>query len=254
VIAAARDRWISIPEPRPSARLRLFCFVYAGGGASAYFPWSRRLREPIEVCAVQPPGRENRLREAPFTELQPFVADLASAIAPYIADKPFAFFGHSMGALIAYELTRTLREQGAPLPARIFASGALAPHLPSEETPLHPIADDTAFIEAVASRYGAVPKIVMENEELRSLILPALRADMGIIESYQYREAPPLPIDITAYGGVGDRSVRRDRLEQWAEHTTGEFSCLQFAGDHFFLNDARDALLSDVSARLSRHL
>lgn len=248
------DPWFSIPVPKPAARLRLFCFPYAGGGASAYFAWSRALRDdPIEVVAVQPPGRENRLREEPYRDLASLVAALDAAIAPRL-DRPFAFFGHSMGALLAFELTRRLRESGGPLPAHLFVSGARAPDLADDDEPLHPIADDDAFLEAVATRYGGIPPIVLENAELRSVILPALRADMTLTESYVYRDTPPFPCDIAAYGGADDARVGEARLARWRGWTSGDFSCRQYEGDHFFLNSARDALVAHVTTRLSRFL
>jgi surfactin synthase thioesterase subunit len=244
------DPWFSVPVPKAAARLRLFCFPYAGGGASAYFPWSRALADrPIEVCAVQPPGRENRLREAPIADLTALIDALAAAIGPRL-DRPYAFFGHSMGALVAFELTRRLRDNGAALPAHVFVSGARAPDVDREDDPLYPIEDDGAFIAAVAERYGGIPKIVLENAELRSLIVPALRADMTATESYEYKDTPPLPIDIAAYGGIADTHVSEERLVRWRDRTTTNFTYKLFDGDHFFLNDARDAVVADVSSRL----
>jgi surfactin synthase thioesterase subunit len=252
--AALRDPWFSVPIPKPAAGTRLFCLPYAGGGASVYFAWSRALREqPIEVLAVQPPGRENRLRDTPCDDLDRLVSSLADAIAPLV-DRPYGLFGHSMGALVAFELTRVLRDRGARLPERLFVSGAHAPQVARDEEPLRSIVDDAAFVEAVASRYGGIPQIVLENAELRGVIVPALRADLAVTETYAYREAPPLPCPIAAYGGSSDPMVREDRLERWREQTTGEFSCRLFDGDHFFLNGARDALLSDVTARLPRSI
>ena len=246
--------WFSVPVPKPAARLRLFCLPYAGGGASAYFAWSRALADtPIEVYAVQPPGRENRLRDAPYRDIAPLVTSLASAIRPLL-DRPYAIFGHSMGALIAFELTRLLRDEGTTLPSHLFMSGARAPDIASDEAPLHAIADDDAFIGAVASRYGGIPPIVLQNAELRSVILPALRADMTVTESYEYRATDPFPIDLVAYGGTADRHVADDRLERWREYTTGTFESRRFEGDHFFLNDSRSALVADVAARLGRYL
>ena len=248
--AAPRDPWFSIPVPKPAARLRLFCFPYAGGGASAYFAWSRALRDhPIEVLAVQPPGRENRLRETPCTDLGRLVAALAAAIAP-LTDRPFGFFGHSMGALVAFELARALRAGGGAQPSHLFVSGARAPQLPSEEEPLREIAGDDEFVTAVAERYGGIPPLVLENAELRSVIVPALRADLVVTETYAYRDAPPLACPVAAYGGDADAMVKEDRLAQWREQTTGEVSCRLFDGDHFFLNAARDALLHDITSRL----
>jgi surfactin synthase thioesterase subunit len=232
--------------------MRLVCFPFAGAGASAYFAWSRSLRAaPLEVRAVQPPGRENRLREAPFTELAPLVRALADACGA-LGDRPFSFFGHSMGALVAFEVTRALQRAGAPLPAHLFVSGAQAPEVPRTEEPLHPLADDDEFIAAVASRYGGVPKAVLEHRELLDVILPALRADLRITESYVHEPAAPLPCGITAYTGSDDPMVKAEALDGWRTQTSAAFRARVFPGDHFFLTEQRDALLADVVGELEQ--
>ena len=242
--------WFSVPAPNAAARLRLLCFPFAGAGASAYFAWSRALRgEPVEVRAVQPPGRENRLREAPLTELAPLVEALVAACTG-LRDRPFCFFGHSMGALVAFETARALRAAGGPLPAHLFVSGAQGPDVPRLEEPLHPLADDEAGIAAVASRYGGVPTAVLEHRELLDVILPALRADMRITESYVHATAPPLPCGITAYTGTDDPMVKEEALTRWGAQTTGAFSSRVFPGDHFFLPEQRDAVIADVMSRV----
>ncbi len=157
-----------------------------------------------------------------------------------------------MGALVAFELARELGAAGAR-PSHLFVSGAHAPDVPREEEPLHPIADDDAFVEAVASRYGGIPPIVLDNAELRAVILPALRADMAITETYAYRDAPALACGISAYGGTRDALVSEDRLARWRDHTADDFSYRLFEGDHFFLGGAREALLGDMTPTLKRY-
>ena len=247
---SGRSPWFSIPSPNPAARLRLVCFPYAGAGASAYFAWSRALRgRPVEVRAVQAPGRENRLREAPFTELRPLVDALASACAG-LADRPFAFFGHSMGSLVAFEVTRALRDRGGPMPVHLFVSGATAPDVPRTREPLSPLSDGDEFVAAVATRYGGLPKAVRDNRELLEVILPVLRADMRITESYVHAPAAPLPIGITAYTGTEDPTATPELLAGWREQSTAGFASRVFPGDHFFLTEHRDALIADVMQHL----
>ena len=246
--------WFTFPFSRPAASLRLFCLPYAGGGASIFVPWAKAFRHsPIEICAIQLPGREQRLNEAPFFRLEPLVGALASAIPP-VLDRPYALFGHSMGATVAFELTRELRRRGQPLPRHLFVSGAEAPDMPDDREPLAGIEDDLEFVATIATRYGGLPQIVLENEELRTLVVPALRGDLALNETYRYREGPPLPVDITAYGGERDEIVSEASVRGWERHTSGTFTCRFFDGRHFFLNENRDQLIEDVTARLGPKL
>lgn len=245
------DTWFAIPTPRPAAIVRLVCFPHAGGGASAFFPWSKALAaHPVEVAALKLPGREGRLREPACADLCEIVAAIVGALPP-VGDRPIAFFGHSSGARMAFETARRLRALGRRLPLHLFVSGASAPNVLRTGPPLHLIRDETAFMNAVSRRYGGIPETVMQHVELRSLVAPALRADLTMHERYVYQDAPPLPIAITAYGGEQDAAVSPDGLGRWQEHTTNRFASRMFAGDHFFLNQHRDALLADVIARLT---
>jgi medium-chain acyl-[acyl-carrier-protein] hydrolase len=238
-----------VPISRPEALTRLFCFPHAGGGASAYVPWARALGDrPIEVAAAQLPGRNG---EPPFSNLDGIVDRLADAIEP-LADRPYAFFGHSLGALVAFELARRLRDRRDRGPAHLFVSGAHAPQIPTDAAPLRFIEGDTPFLEAVAAKYGGVPRIVLEQADLRAALVQALRADLALTETYTYRDAPPLACPIAAYAGASDPIVSEEHLAGWREQTTGEFTCRLFAGQHFYLNRERDALLADVTMRLLR--
>ncbi len=143
-------------------------------------------------------------------------------------------------------------DRGVGGPAHLFVSGAHAPQLPSDGAPLRFIEGDTAFLEAVAAKYGGVPRIVLEQADLRVAVVPALRADLALTETYTYRDAPPLTCPIAAYAGALDPIVSEEGLAGWREHTTGEFTCRLFAGHHFYLNRERDALLADITRRLFR--
>jgi len=230
--------------------MQLICCPHAGGGPSTYSPWARALADyPFEVAAAHLPGRETRAGEPPARDLDVIIGALCDAIEAR-GDRRFALFGHSMGAVVAFEVARRLRDRGAPAPAHLFVSGAPAPQLPRVDPGLRFIDDDSAFLAAVADNYGGVPRIVLERAELRGGEVAALRADLALTETYVYRDAPPLDCGIVAYGGDADPIVGGERLTAWQAQTTGAFSSRRFAGDHFYLNRARDALLADLTSRL----
>jgi medium-chain acyl-[acyl-carrier-protein] hydrolase len=248
--ASGQPQWLVVPEPKPAARARLICFPHAGGAPSAFFPWARALADyPLEVAAAHLPGREARTGEPPPDDLEVVIDALAGAIGTR-ADRPFALFGHSMGARLSFEVARRLRDRQAPAPACIFVSGAPAPQLPRVDLGLRFIEDDAVFLTAVADTYGGVPRIVLERAELRAQMVTALRADLTLTETYDYREGAPLACAIAAYGGEADPITAGERLTAWREQTTGGFSCRRFDGDHFYLHRRRDALLADVMSRL----
>jgi medium-chain acyl-[acyl-carrier-protein] hydrolase len=195
---------------------------------------------------VQLPGRENRIRETPFERLGPLVEALADAVDPYLS-LPFALFGHSNGALIGFELARTLRARGRPGPAHFFASGRRAPDLPPDRLIHHfPEAEFLAELQEL----GGLPAELLAHRELLSLLVPTLRADVAINETYAFTEQAPLECALTAYGGLADPKVRREQLEAWARHTSGPFVLRMFPGGHFFLQDDRALLLRTLSADL----
>ena len=179
----ARDPWLIRPEVKPAARLRLFCFTYAGGGASIYRPWTRELPPELELCAVQLPGRENRLLEPAYTEMPALVEQLGTVLAPYL-DRPFAFFGHSMGALVAFEMARTVRRRYGRSALHLFVSGHAAPRIARRRPPVYQL-PDAAFVDAIRELNGT-PEEVLENADLMALVLPALRADLTVCETYRY--------------------------------------------------------------------
>ncbi len=227
-------------RPNPDAELRLFCFPYAGASAAIYRTWHQKLPPTVEVRAVELPGRGTRLREKPFLGLLPLVEHLGEALEPYL-DRPFAFFGHSMGALIAFELARLLRREGRTLPLHLFVSGHRAPHLPSKHRPIHSL-PEPEFLQELKNLEGT-PEAVLENSELMELLSPVLRADFSVCETYYYHTEEPLSCPITAFGGTDDRDVDRSMLEPWREHTTGEFRLHMLPGNHFFLQTSEEQLL-----------
>lgn len=230
--------------------MRLFCFPYGGGGAAAYRLWSDGLPPDIEVCRIQLPGRENRLRERPLTRLSPLVQALVEILRPY-QDMPFSFFGHSVGALISFELARQLRKRDGLSPAHLFVSAFRAPQIPRRDPPIHQL-PDAEFVKEVRRRYDGIPGVVLQDMEMMQLMLPVLRADMTIYDTYVYANEPPLDCPISAFGGLQDYRVRQEDLAAWRDQTRSSFTLRMFPGNHFFLQSGRELLLQAVSQELAR--
>jgi medium-chain acyl-[acyl-carrier-protein] hydrolase len=241
------NSWVVIPKPAPQARLRLFCFPYAGGGASVYYPWQRLLPHEVELCAVQPPGREARLAEPAIPDLMDLVERIGEAIVPYL-DRPFAFYGHSNGGLMAFELARKLRREGRPGPVHLYVGGRPAPPIVRTDEPVHSL-PEPEFLDALR-RLNGTPEEILQNAEIMELISPTLRADFSIGETYAFRPEPPLDIPVSAYGGRVDEEVSEDEVAAWREQTTGPFRLVMFPGDHFFINGDRAAVLGELSNEL----
>jgi medium-chain acyl-[acyl-carrier-protein] hydrolase len=240
---------VSTPKPNPAASLRIFCFPYAGVGASAYRMWLTAFPPDVEVCVVQPPGRESRFGEPSFTDVGALADAAADALVPHLA-LPFVFFGHSLGALTAFEVTRRLRARGETGPLRLFVSSHRAPQLPNPHPNMHGL-PDTALIDAVCRAYDGIPRIVLDTPELLAIMLPALRADLTAFETYRYTEAAPLPCPISVFGGAADRRVSRSDLEGWTRQTTGAFALRLLDGGHFYLQAHRDAVVTAIREDLA---
>jgi medium-chain acyl-[acyl-carrier-protein] hydrolase len=241
------EPWIQYWQRRPKARVRLFCFPYAGGGASIFRNWSKHLPAEIEVCPVQLPGRESRLSDAPFSQIYPLVDSLAAALLPYL-DVPYALFGHSMGSIISFEFARYLQRIEHQNPLHLFVSGHRAPQLPDPDPPMHHL-PEPEFIEELRRLQGT-PEEVLRNKELLRLLLPLLRADFSLCEMYLYQQEKPLSCPVTAFGGLQDEDVSRDSLALWREQTRGAFKLRFFMGGHFFLEKEQASLLSVLSQTL----
>jgi len=245
--AIAFDSWIAFRKPNPQACLRLFCFPNAGTGASIFRTWSRGLPADVEVCPVQLPGRGTRLIETPFTQLTPLVQALAQALVPLL-DKPFAFFGHSLGALVGFELARQLRRQSGVRPVRLFISADRAPQIPHQDRPIHELPEGELLVEL--RRLNGIPGKVLEDVELMQIMLPVLRADLAVYETYVYSTEPPLNCPISTFGGLQDHRVSRGDLEAWRDQTSVSFSLRMFPGDHFFWHTTQPLLLQVLSQEL----
>ncbi|WP_218082592.1 thioesterase II family protein [Anthocerotibacter panamensis] len=237
--------WILQLGSRPQARLRLFCFPFAGGGSLVFRGWNQLLPPEVEVCPVLLPGREQRFFEPPFTCLTSLVETLAQVLS---SDRPFVFFGHSMGAMVSFELARQLRREGRPLPSHLLLSGHRAPHLPATGRLLYRL-PEAEFLEELR-RLNGTPQAILNNLELMQVLTPTLRADFELVDTHRYQADLPLACPISVFGGLSDPRACEDRLTPWREHTQGRFSLQMFPGDHFFLQSAREPLLQAITAHL----
>jgi medium-chain acyl-[acyl-carrier-protein] hydrolase len=246
------DRWFLTRGVNPHARLNLFCFPYAGGGAQVFRNWQAAFDAPtgVQVWPIQYPGRGGRLREQPYTDWRPLVEAMVEAVFP-LMNKPFVFFGHSMGATLAFELARLLRDRHGLEPRRLFVSGRRAPQVPETDAPTYELPDDEFRREL--RRLNGTPAELLEHPELMELMLPIIRADFKLTQTYEYTPGHPLACPFSVYGGLRDADVTREHLEGWCEHTTGPCSLKMFDGDHFFLIAAETQILAAVRDQLFRN-
>jgi surfactin synthase thioesterase subunit len=236
-------RWLLCRRRRPEARLRVYCFPHSGGSPGEYMAWTEALPD-VELWGVQAPGRGSRAGEAPFTsmsELVGAIVDEVDLVAPYV------FFGHSLGALVAYEVAAALRAAGRPGPAQLWLSGTRAPHLPRPVRGLHRLRG-RELVDAVVEEYGSIAPELQAAPELLEMLLPALQADFAIVAGYQPRSRPPLDCPIMVLGGAADRE-RGDLLTAWRDHTTGSFEVRTFPGGHFYFREHRDDVLRHLAER-----
>lgn len=212
-----------------------------------FWNWADHLPKEVEVHLAQLPGRGPRMMEAPYTQMLPLVQTIARAILPF-TDKPFALFGHSMGAIISFELARLLYGERRLEPVHLFASGCRAPQMRTTDYLTYDW-PEAEFIEDLR-RLNGTPQEVLEHPELMELILPLLRADFEMIQTYAYAAGQPLNCPITAFGGLQDHEVRREHLEGWREQTTAAFTFRLFPGDHFFIHSSQSLILRALAQDL----
>ena len=241
----SRNPWLVRWENQEAVGLRLFCFPYAGGSAWSFCSWQQDLPTKVEVCGIELPGRVTRQSETPHKCLSTLNEAMAEALLPYL-DKPFAFFGHSMGALISFEFARHLRRKHQLAPRHLFVSGRRAPQLPYGERRTFDLRDDD-FIEDLL-RDGS-PEYALDPQLIR-LLLPMMRADFEVVQTYVYEPGPPLPCPITVFGGLQDHSVDREQLHEWRQQTTSRCSVVMLPGNHFFIKTAQSQLLWTLSQEL----
>ena len=240
--------WLVCPQANPEAEIRLFFFPYAGGGPPAFSQWIKELPTHMEGMIVHYPGRGSRYQEPAIKVLSTLVEKLSQAMQTFL-DKPFAFFGHSLGGQVAFELTRQLRSRDLPGPKVLFISACGAPHVLDPHPPIHQL-PEAEFLEALRALNG-IPSEIQGNTEIMELLLPTLRADFEAIESHEANsDVSPIDTPIIVYGGLDDPRVSLERLEGWALLTSAGFKSRYFPGDHFFINTARESITASIAAEL----
>ncbi|GGY73445.1 alpha/beta fold hydrolase (plasmid) [Streptomyces anulatus] len=255
-LAVRPDRWIVRPAvPRKNDRdlrtgplLRLVCVPYAGGGASVYQRWGHALLPAVEPWALRLPGHDARMAEPLATDLVSVAADAAAALVA-LGPGPYALFGHSLGAFLAFEIARALRDRWDTEPTFLAVGGRNAPHLGASGVAMSHLPDDE-YLDLLDQRFGAIPKVIREDAQMRDLYLPILRADVTMLETYAHRPGRPLSCPILALGGEDDPETSVGSLAAWGAHTTAGCTTVMLPGGHFFLETQREQLLQLLSAEL----
>lgn len=247
-----KTNFIACYKPLVDPKARLFCFHHAGGGASSYRNWHPSLEAiGIEVVPIQLPGRENRISEPCITNVPQLIETMAKELSPYL-DRPFALWGHSMGAMLAFEFGTHLQQEAEKCPRCLFASAKGAPQHQDVLAPTSGLSD-AAFIESVG-RFGGLPDGVLADAEMLELVLPALRADFELCEQYEYAGARRLGCPVFCYGGIQDSTVSSQALMGWESMTSTGFTIRRFPGGHFYPQSQPKLLMSALMKDLTQVL
>lgn len=243
------ERWWIRTAPEGETRVRVFFFPFAGGSAGVFHGWGAKLPQGTATAALQMPGRENRLREPAIHSMPEAVDKIIAAMEPLL-DVPACLFGYSLGGLMAFETARALRRRNLPQPLQLFIAATQAPQFShSRNPPIHKL-PDPELIEEIR-RVGGTPEFVLRNPEIMGLIMPMIRADFELLETYHCTTEPQLSMPVVAYGGLEDGEVAPDLLAEWSSQTSSSFRMKFFPGAHFFLRTAADELLADVARELT---
>lgn len=239
--------WFSIPIPRPMADTRIYCFPYAGGSAASFRSWVNKFPENFEVAILQLPGRDNRFGEKFLTNMDDVITAVIDVLQIQHSGAPgmfsnYYFFGHSVGALMAYELCHRMQSYSFELPKTLFVSGKRAPHVPLNRELLHEL--DPITLKNKLIELDGTPQIVLDTPELFDLFIPRLRADFQINETYVFQKnGLTLDCPIQVFGGYQDKETTIESLNAWSDHTSSKFSIRMFEGGHFFLHKHEDQLI-----------
>lgn len=230
------------------AGVRLFCVPYAGAGASLYRSWSPIMPSSIQICPVQMPGREEKLGEQCMTSIDVLVGSLMEALPPYL-DRPYAFFGHSMGAKIVFELCRATLQAGYAPPEFLAVSACRAPHMP-EPAPIHNLPEED-FLDGL-KRYSADVTFLRENAELLEILMPLLRSDFLMDETYVFHGERALPVHVEAFYGTDDTEATLAEVSEWKSYTSESFSLTAVDGGHLFIRDKKIDIINVIISRLRK--
>ncbi|MFF8730919.1 thioesterase II family protein [Streptomyces sp. NPDC015171] len=242
-----RSPWLTGRAPAQAPERHLYCFPHSGGFPGEYVRWGQQL-PGTQVYGVCPPGRGGRVSEAPLTDLDTLVRELLDS-TEFVP--PYDLFGHSLGALVAYEVTRELIARRRPLPERLIVSAFPAPHLPRQAAGLADTPDGE-LLAVLDERHGGIPPQIAADPELLTLLLPVFRADLTLLDNYRHRETGPLPVPLVVLGGDAD-TVTAEDLEQWKEHSTEAVRVRRYPGGHFYFRDDPAPLLSVLARRDGGH-
>ncbi|TVX91696.1 thioesterase II family protein [Paenibacillus agilis] len=241
--------WLYRTTRKSNAAVRLICFPYAGGSPSLYRSWSDAFDSSVEVVSVHLPGRGARLMEPPITQIDILVTCISQGLIRVLGEMPFAFFGHSMGALISFEMTRHLQEQYGLRPEHLFVSARSSPHTPRrEKTERHKLGDQQ--LKDTIKNWNGTPEWVLHNEELMNMALPIIRGDLELCETYCYQDKGKLDVPITAFAGANDPMVSVEEMAQWGEVTESTFDLVEMEGDHFYIHHSMNRLASVIQQQL----
>ena len=241
--------FVSINAPSKVERV-LFCFPHAGGGASTFYDWRDKIEGNTQVFALQLPGRESRFGEPLLSNLSEVIELIGAEFHRNGERAPFIFYGHSLGALIAFELCRVFREVGEPLPQHLIVTGASTPHLHYKKQPLSNKPEEELLRKI--RDFGGMPASILQDRTLLELLLPILRADLSVFESFQYDEEAPLPIEITAIAGEQDESAPVEEVEAWKAHTAKPFTFHKMRGGHFFVKENLGEIIECINSILKK--
>ena len=246
------EQWVQFSSENTKAKMRLICFHHMGGSAQFFRSWSTQLPDNVQLCLVQLPGRWDRIHEEPFTDMKSLIVKLQKTFEG-ILSLPFAVLGYSFGARVAFEFVRSLRRCKSPMPFAFFALAARASLSARRKAQLIHRPSDEQLLKILSEDFGALPEVVLQNEEMLKVILKPLRADWQILESYRYKAEAPFDFPIVALGGAEDRSVDLGGLKDWRQHTTGEFSFEMFKGAHFFAEESQAEVLKCICQFMNRY-